>query len=129
MSALAAYLAEGRTKPWQWGQHDCCAWPARWAGLDLPDYASEAEAEAMLCEAGGLVALVDRAAAGKAEEVPARDVQPGDVGVIDLVAPDLGMVEVGAIWTGQRWAFAPLAGGIAATHAECRKAWRPLCPR
>lgn len=126
---LGEYLAAARTKPWEWHEHDCCAFPARWAGVELPEYSSEAEAEAMLQAAGGLVPLWDDAAQGKADEANPRDVMPGDVGVIELIAPDATMVECGAIWTGQRWAFVPRAGGVAGVHATCLKAWRPRCPK
>lgn len=138
---LGEYLAAARSKPWTWREHDCCAFPAIWAGVAdaLPAYSTEAEAEAMLHEAGGLVPLWERAAEGRATEV--IDVEPGDIGVIELPAyreePDpetgepvavLDSVECGAIWTGKRWAFAPASGGIAAvSSAPCLKAWRPLC--
>lgn len=127
---LGDYLAAARSKPWEWGAHDCCAFPARWAGLPLPGYSSEAEAEAMLHGAGGLVPLVERAAGGRAEPVELGSLEPGDVGVIELPAADLTMVECGAVWTGKRWAFVPASGGIAAVSAPVvLKVWRPLCPR
>lgn len=122
---LGAYLAEARSKPWEWSAHDCCAWPARWAGVDLPPYSNEAEAEAMLHAAGGLVALWDDAAQARAD--PVTEFEPGDVGVIELIAPDLTAVECGAIFTGKRWAFVPAAGGIAAVSTTPLKAWRPRC--
>lgn len=93
----------------------------------LPPYTTEEEAEAMLRDAGGLVPLWTRAAEGRAEEVPLSDVRPGDVGVIEAIGPDMKAIEIGAIWTGKRWAFVPLRGGIAAASACCLKAWRPMC--
>lgn len=130
MTDLGEYLAAGRTKPWAWRAHDCCAFPAIWAGMAdaLPGYSNEAEAEAMLQGAGGLAPLWERAAAGRAEEVPPDAIEPGDIGVIELMGPDAKAVECGAIWTGRRWAFVPLAGGVAAVSAPTvLKAWRPLC--
>lgn len=135
MSELGAYLAAARTKPWRWRSHDCTAFPAIWAGFAdaLPPYASEAEAEALLHEAGGLALLWERAVAarpGKAADITPDEREPGDVGVIEMIAPDLTQVEVGAIWTGKRWAFAPRRGGVAAiASAACLKAWRPACRR
>lgn len=149
---LGAYLAAARTKPWAWREHDCTAFPAAWAGFAdaLPAYAGEAEAEAMLHEAGGLVPLWERAVAaspGKAVEIAAGERVAGDVGVIELPAirkvevidPETGetveaqevtSVEVGAIWTGERWSLAPARGGIAAVRsATCIKVWRPLWQR
>lgn len=146
---LGDYLAAARLKPWAWRAHDCTAFPAIWAGFAdaLPAYSIEAEAEAMLHAAGGLVPLWERAIAafpGKAEPVADGALEPGDVGVIELpaiqngdepepgalCAPVVTIVECGAIWTGKRWAFVPMAGGIAAvSSATCLKAWRPLCPK
>lgn len=135
MTDLGAFLAEARHRPWGWREHDCTAFPARWAGFAdaLPEYASEAAAEAMLHTSGGLVQLWERAIAacpGRVAEVEASDRQAGDVGIIEMIAPDLTSVECGAIWTGRRWAFAPSKGGVAAiAGAACLKVWRPLCPQ
>lgn len=143
---LGEYLASARQKPWAWKSHDCCAFPARWAGVDLPDYSNEAEAEAMLHAAGGMVPLWDDAVArepGKARPVGLSELLPGDVGVIELPATReetdaetgetfivIDSVECGAIWTGKRWAFVPKGGGIASVTAPTvLKAWRPLCRR
>jgi hypothetical protein len=129
---LGDYLAAARTKPWEWRAHDCTAFPAIWAGLAdaLSSYADEAEAEAMLHEAGGLVPLWERAAAGRADEVALAELRSGDVGVIELMGVDGRAVECGAIWTGRRWAFVPASGGIAAVSAPTvLKAWRPRCLR
>lgn len=152
MSDLGAYLAAARLKPWEWRRHDCTAFPAIWAGFGeaLPDYRDEADAEAMLLEAGGMVQLWKRAIADapdRAVEIAPGERIAGDVGVIEMPArrrvdvfdPATGetveawevtTVEVGAIWTGQRWAFVPSRGGVAAVaSAMGLKAWRPLCPR
>lgn len=148
MSDLGAYLASARLKPWRWREHDCTAFPAIWAGFAdaLPAYDDEAEAEAMLHAAGGMVPLWDDAVAreaGKAAPIGLAQLQPGDVGVIELPATReetdaetgetfivIDSVECGAIWTGKRWAFVPKGGGIAAVSAPTvLKAWRPLCPR
>jgi hypothetical protein len=128
---LGDYLAAAAKKPWEPRVHDCCAFPALWAGIPLPEYSTEAEAEAMLIEAGGLVPLWDAAALGRAEALSSPDLaEPGDIGVIEMPALDDGviaMVEIGAIWTGKRWAFVSGKGGVAASaSAKCLKAWRPL---
>lgn len=135
MRDLSAYLAAGSLKPWRWREHDCTAFPAIWAGFGdaLPAYDDEAEAEALLHAAGGLVRLWDDAIGrepGKAAPVALDQIAIGDVAVIEMLAPDMTVVEIGAIWTGKRWAFVPKPGGIAAvSSATCLKAWRPLCPR
>jgi hypothetical protein len=127
---LGEYLSAARTKPWLWREHDCCAFPAIWADMAdaLPSYSCEAEAEAMLHAAGGLVPLWDAAAANRAEEVTLSAIEPGDIGVVELLGNDATIVECGAIWTGKRWAFVPAAGGVAAVSAPTvLKVWRPLC--
>ncbi len=124
---LGEYLAAAAKRPWGWREHDCCTLPAHWAGVPLPEYGNEAEAEAMIAAAGGLAPLWDRASAGRAEPIAPHQLEPGDVGVIELIAPDMTVVEVGAIWTGKRWAFVPRSGGIAGVSTVCMKAWRPAC--
>lgn len=127
MSELGDYLAAARFTAWEPAIHDCCAFPAQWARVPLPAYGTDAEGEAMVRAAGGLLPLWERAAEGSAVPVEPGEVEPGDVGIIELLATDLTMVEVGAIWTGRRWAFVPRGGGIAAVSTTCLKAWRPLC--
>lgn len=122
---LGEYLAAARAARWQWGMHDCCAWPARWAGVPVPPYSSEAEAEAMLADAGGIVALWEKH--GHGHIVATDRPNAGDVGVIKVVGRELTIVECGAIYTGKRWAFIPFSGGLAAASAVVVKAWRPLC--
>jgi hypothetical protein len=88
--------------------HDCCTFPANWAiECGWPDpmaawrgaYRSEAEAEALIFDAGGLVALftVGMLSAGIPES---QTLVVGDVGVVSLLGE-----EAGAIFTGKRWAF------------------------
>lgn len=89
---------------------------ADWRGA----YASEAEAEALISDAGGLLALFSAgmASAGIPE---ADDPLEGDVGVVSLMGE-----EAGAIFTGKRWAFAA-EKGIAASSLEraaVLKCWR-----
>lgn len=132
---LGEYLAAARSKPWAWREHDCTAFPAIWAGLAdaLPLYANEAEAEAMIRDAGGLAPLWEKAAAGRADPVPLDCIEPGDVGIIELPAPGedaIHVVECGAIWTGRRWALVPMKGGVAAVSAPTViQVWRPRCHR
>lgn len=120
MSALGEYLKAAKALAWQWRSHDCCAWPARWAEIDLPPYDDEAGAAALIGGAGGLVRLIELHAGKRlvATDVP----QAGDLGVIRLL--DLGeWKEVGAIFTGKRWAFVPYGGGIAAVSLDAVRAW------
>jgi hypothetical protein len=127
MTDLGEYLRAAMSMPWQWGVHDCTAWVARWAQVPLVPYSSEAEARAMIVEAGGLVSLWDFHGAGMIQ--PVDTPQPGDVGVIEVIAPDHQQTEAGAIFTGKRWAFIPASGGLAAAHAHAIKIWSPLCRR
>lgn len=120
---LAAFIADGARQPWRWGFHDCCAFPARWAGIALPPYGSLLEASRMVADAGGtLLAVIERhlPALFAAVEQP----QAGDIGVIDVLDRVTGdWMQVGAIFIGPRWAFAANAGGIACVHADPVRIW------
>lgn len=122
---LGAYLNEAAGKPWAWGEHDCSAWPARWAGIPLPDYEDAAGAFELVAELG-LVALWERVGAERIE--PVTDPEAGDIAVIRALNANREPVEVGAIFTGERWAFVPMSGGVAVTKGpEVVKVWRPRC--
>lgn len=86
---LGAYVRE-TTGPVTWGTSDCSTWPAQWVAevtgrtIEWPLYASEAEAEALIADAGGLVPLWrDVAVRSGLRERDVREApEPGDVGVI-----------------------------------------------
>lgn len=126
MMDLGKFLAEAAMQPWVWGLHDCCALPARWAGVALPSYSCRAEADAMIIDAGGLPSLWDQYGAGI---IHRHDEEPdvGDVGVITAVDPSKQTIEIGAIWNGRRWSFVPHSGGIAGASATAIAIWRPRC--
>jgi hypothetical protein len=128
---LGDYLAAAARRPWEWGGWDCCIFPGDWAvtwGLGDPvaewrgSYSSHAEAEALIYDAGGLVALWDR---GLASIGVARveGVRPGDVGVIGWTDAQ-GDHEAGAIWSGKRWALLCPAG-VGYVSAEPLAVWGP----
>lgn len=123
---LAEYLLEAARTRWKDGVHDCSAWPARWAGIEVPAYSSEAEARALVDEAGGLVALWDQHIAGSLSRVD--DPEPGDVGIIYAMTAERTITEVGAIWSGERWAFVTVRGLVSAP-ADAVAIWRVPCPK
>lgn len=89
---------------------------AAWRGA----YDSEAEAEALIFDAGGLVALFSEGMTSAG--IPETD-EPaiGDIAVVSLLG-----LEAGAIFTGKRWAFAA-ERGIACSSldpAAILKCWR-----
>lgn len=128
---LGDYLVEAARRPHDWAVHDCCTFPAGWAltwGLGDPmaawrgRYASEADAEALIHDAGGLLALWERGAASiGVARVDA--LQAGDVGVISCFTAE-GHTEAGGIWTGKRWALLCPAG-LGCVSAEHVAAWGP----
>lgn len=122
MTDLGAYLREGAARPWKAAVHDCCAWPARWAGIELPPYSSDEEGRALVEEAGGLTALWTSIIAGKLERV--ENPQEGDIGIILAAGPGGRSTEVGAIFTGTRWAIASPRGGIACASTRPIAIWR-----
>jgi hypothetical protein len=126
MTALATYMRDGASKRWKPGVHDCSAWPARWAGVPLPPYSSDDEAQALIDEAGGLVPLWRRCI----DETLAETAEPrmGDIGIIYAASPDGGAVEIGAICAGERWAFIT-PRGLVVRPAPPVLAWSVPCPR
>lgn len=128
MSPLGEFILQASTMPWRDGVHDCSAWPARWACVPLPDYASMEQAEALIDEAGGLIPLWERIGATRIERIAVEDAQPGNIGVISLPDRRDGKArEVGAIFTGERWAFVPLQGGVCCVKTTPLAAWRCMC--
>lgn len=63
---LALYLSACENTPFEWGKHDCCTFAAGAVHVqigrnpmeDLPLYASESEATAMIAANGGLESMV-----------------------------------------------------------------------
>lgn len=124
---LGDYLLDATRTPWRDGTHDCSAWPARWAGIPIPAYTTREEGEYLIAEAGGLVPLWERHIGNRLERVDAPE--PGDVGVILAVGTERRVVEVGAIWTGLRWAFLAPGRGLITASAEHLAVWRVPCPK
>lgn len=108
MAHLGEWLREHNDRPRVAGKWDCCCFPAAWALANgWPDpmarwrgaYSTEAEAELLIGEAGGLLALFRTGM--------------GDAGIPEAEAPSLGCIgvicvgdeEAGAIYTGKRWAL------------------------
>ena len=126
---LGDYLLSQRGVTWQAGTADCCTLPAGWVetwGSGDPMtawrglYATDEEAEALVTASGGLLAMWEAGMAGKGE--PTEALREGDVGVIRAVALSGEATEVGAIWTGRRWAFR-VPAGLCFASAETVKAW------
>lgn len=124
---LGEYLLEAARTPWKDGTHDCSAWPARWAGVPIPSYSTREEGEALIAEAGGLVALWDLHIGERLNRVDAPE--PGDVGIILAIDAERRIIELGAIWSGVRWAFLAPGHGLVSCSAEACAIWRVPCPR
>lgn len=118
---LGAYLKAATATRWKAGEHDCSAWPARWAGVPLPAYETDEEADVIVAEAGGLVALWERTIGDRLP--PVEVAEAGDVGIIEA-----GERLVGAIFTGDRWAFLTPRRVMFAPCVPVA-AWRVECPR
>ena len=124
-TSLGDFLAAAARTPWQAGSHDCTAWPARWAGIELPSYSDDAEAARLVQEAGGLVPLWTRHINGRLARV--SEPLAGDIGVIELLTT-AGRLEMGAIRSGARWAVLTHRG-IASVPAQALAIWRVPCRR
>lgn len=122
---LGEYLQQASSKPWKAGEHDCSAWPARWAGISIPAYSTDEEGEALIASAGGLCPLWAEYIGDRLELVTSPEA--GDVGIIEAIGHD-GPVQVGAIYTGRRWAFLS-PKGLAVGSAIAIAIWRVPCPK
>lgn len=130
---LTEYLAEARSRPWQWGAWDCCAYPAEWvrriAGADpmmrwRGTYSDEDGAIAHMNGAGGIVNLWTLGMIDiLAPEVD--EPQAGDVGVIRGLGVCGQECHAGGIYTGKRWTFLT-PNGVGQCHTEHLIAWRPI---
>lgn len=87
---LAALVQQRMQQPFTWGVHDCCLFAAdallACTGQDFAaalrgTYSTQAEAEALLAEFGGLAKL---AAGCLGRVIPPALAQAGDVGLADL---------------------------------------------
>lgn len=123
---LGEYLLAAEKRPWIDGEHDCSAWPAHWAGIPLPSYSTAEEAQSLIDGAGDLVALWARCIGDRLRRV--QEPAAGDVGIIQAVGTDRRVVQVGAIFTGRRWAFL-IPQGLVRASAEALAVWRVPCPR
>lgn len=111
MSDFAAFVAQTAARPWEWGRMDCAMWLAQWCVwrwrvnplLAWQDrYTTEAEAESIISDEGGLVALLRRQMTFAVEKARPDD---GDVGVIVVSGQPTC-----AIRAGDKWAFRTPAG-------------------
>jgi hypothetical protein len=129
---LGDYLKAATAHQWQPGVHDCCTLPGDWAttwGLGDPvaewrgQYRSDAQAIRFINRAGGLLSLWDRGL-GSIGVAPVNEPIAGDVGVV-IAATRVDTTEhVGAVFTGQRWAYR-LHQGLFFTPAVAVRCWGP----
>lgn len=121
MTDLGTFLASHRRGAW-----NCSTLPADWClALGHPDFAAQwrwltDEAESEAAAAAGLVTLWDEAIG---DALPAvGDFEPGDIAIIAV-----GLLEAGAIWTGERAVIQGPRGIHFLQPAAVRvlKAWRP----
>jgi hypothetical protein len=128
MLRLERLAAERRAMGFAWGVNDCCMWAAdvvlAVTGVDPAadlrgSYATEAQALAVIEQAGGLRAL---AAARLGPEVPVLAAQTGDVGLVEQPSGVLALAAcLGGSWQAVGpeglWAV-PLSWVVAAWRCE-----------
>lgn len=102
--SFAAFVAISTPRPWRWGVVDCSMWMADWCayrwGIDpaapfRQRYSSEAEAEALIAEAGSLIALI-RPQMGFLTEK--QEAAIDDVGVIEVMGRQTAAIRVDDAW-------------------------------
>lgn len=124
--SLGEYLKAAAAKPWKAGEHDCSAWPGKWAGLPLPEYDTDEQGQALVDEAGGLVPLWERLIGGALPRI--EEPEAGSIGIIRILGTDGKWAEAGAIYSGERWCFLT-PHGFAACRARAVAVWGVACPR
>ena len=101
---LGDYLHSATLRPFEWGKHDCATFCAGWVecltGMDVNYmrglYFNERTANDAM--KGGLVPLWSHALNGVAERT--ADLEEGCIGIVSTPKG-----EIGAIYTGERWAM------------------------
>lgn len=97
VDALWHHVNSVNRAPFVWGVNDCTRWAANWAeivlghSLELPAYASEAEARAMVAEAGSLEALWSENLADAGIH-QCFDPECGDVAIVSVGRRQIGAV-------------------------------------
>jgi hypothetical protein len=128
---LGDYIAAALSRPWVWGQVDCCTFVAGWVihrGHGDPmafirgAYDSEMGALRQIAAGGGLVPLWTRGMieAGVPE---ADDARVGDVGIIARPT-QCSTDQAAAIFAGERWISLGVRG-IQSGPADVLALWRP----
>ena len=120
---LAGEIKAAKSRPFSWGQHDCCAFAARVVQAltgedflqDFPAYHDAVGAGAILGE--GTVEDIANVCLG--EPIPPLSAQRGDVCLIDTPdGPALGICDGAWIWCAAR------TGLNCRPLADARHAWR-----
>lgn len=129
--ALTAFLDCAEGEVGAWGERDCALWVGEWVrmrtGIDagVPwrgTYGSEDECLALLEREGGILRVMQSAAAAAGLEVTWRAPRRGDIAVIQ-VGVSRGEARIAAIAVGRgRWA-AMSADGLRVIRAEPVMVW------
>lgn len=129
---LGDYLKAQMAQPWAWGSADCTTFAGDWVkactGIDpmakWRGYRSEADVELLMAEAGGLLALWGEGMLGIWPRVRCEP-RPGYIGIITVIGEYGAATDIGAIFTGKRWAFrSPRGiGAVSAIHDDVVAIW------
>lgn len=132
VTTLSDFLARAGRLGFAWGTHDCMLFAADWVcectGRDPAaawrgTYTNEAEALALIQDAGGASCLMHRGLAGIGWDLVQGPVQPGDVVLARLPAHDAA---VAAIAAGRGRVACLMARGLALwPPADLIAAWTP----
>ena len=121
---FGALVAQAHARAFNYGEHDCCLWPAdavaAVTGIDPAaalrgTYATELEAQLVLRAAGGLRGLGDRLG----PRIPVLTAGAGDIGVARCNGKPMG-----AVCAGEVWLVCALQGLIPLPLSAAVLAWR-----
>lgn len=129
MAAVAEFLDEMSARGWEWGQRDCLLWLGLWServtGIDggkpwRGRYRTALGCVRMLNKSGGMVACIE-IGTKLCGMIPTSSPRSGDIGLV-LMMTEKGMKEVGAIFTGDKWAVLT-AAGVCTCRTQPVRAW------
>lgn len=127
---LVSFLHRSAERPFAYGRNDCCLLLAGWwkcvHGVDPAKslrgtYSTDAEKDALLEREGGLLAVVERLAAGAGAK-PTETPSLGDFGVIEHAKP-FGAICAGTAGQALCWAIRTEKGVGFLTNPKVLKAW------
>jgi hypothetical protein len=124
---VQSFLDDMARLGWEWGERDCLLWLGLWSravtGIDGGEewrgrYRTALGCVRVMNKSGGMAACIERGATA-AGMVETSEPVTGSVGMV-TAATAKGLRDVGAIYTGSRWAILSSGGVVTGPFAHSR---------